>query len=379
MAPTRLFEPLTIGNCKLSNRLVMAPLTRFRASDAHIPQPMMATYYAQRACVPGTLLITEATFISPAASGYPNVPGIYSKEQIAEWKTVTDAVHEKGGYIYCQLWALGRTANPEILKGKGFEVVSSSPTPMPTVEGQRTKDPARPKELSEEEIWDYVKMYAKAAKNSVEAGFDGVELHAANGYLIDQFTQDNCNKRQDAWGGSVEKRSRFAVEVAKAVVEAIGAEKTGIRLSPFSSFQGMKMEDPVPQFTDLTLKLKELQLAYLHVVESRVSGNADIESTDKINFMVDIWTQGSGTTPVLIAGGFKADSAKRAVNEEYVDKDVGVVFGRLFISNPDLVYRLKEGLELEKYDRGTFYNPKSEKGYTDYPFSSEFETADSKL
>jgi len=187
---------------------------------------------------------------------------------------------------------------------------------------------------------------------------------------VDQFTQDTCNKRTDAYGGSIKNRSRFGLEVAKAVVDAVGADRTGIRLSPFSPFQGMKMTDPIPQFCHLLKGLKELGLAYVHVVESRISGNADVESTEKVDFALDIWGK---TSPVLIAGGFKPDSAKMAVDEEYKDKDVAIVFGRYYISNPDLPYRLAHNVAWTKYNRDTFYKAKSTEGYTDYPFSNEYE------
>jgi NADPH2 dehydrogenase len=341
----------------------MAPLTRFRADDNHVPLPFVGTYYAQRGSVPGTLLITEATFITKRAGGYPNVPGIYNQDQIAAWRKVTDAVHAKGSFIYCQLWALGRTANAEFCKAQGIEIVSSSPTPLDS-------EHVVPKEMTHEEIKAFVADYAQAARNAIEAGFDGVEIHGANGYLIDQFIQDNCNRRTDEYGGSVENRSRFGLEVAKAVVDAVGADKVGIRLSPFSTFQGMKMADPIPQFSHILKGLKELKLSYVHLVESRVSGNADIESTEKVDFAIDIW---GNTSPVLIAGGFTASSALRAVDEEYTDKNIAIVFGRYFISTPDLPFRIQKGIDLADYDRNTFYNPKSEKGYIDYPFSSEFE------
>ncbi|KAK5136019.1 Chanoclavine-I aldehyde reductase fgaOx3 [Meristemomyces frigidus] len=368
---SKLFQPLQIGQHKLSSRLVMAPLTRFRADDNHVQLPFVKDYYTQRACVPGTLLITEATFISPAAGGYANVPGIYNDDQIKAWKAIVDSVHAAGGVIYMQLWALGRAANPEVKNAESTgDVVSSSDIRM-------SDNSPVPRPLNEDEIQQYVKDYATAAKNAIEgAGFDGVEVHAANGYLIDQFTQDVSNKRTDGWGGSVEKRSRFCVEVSKAVVAAVGAEKTGIRLSPWSPFQGMRMEDPVPQFSQLVTELKALKLAYVHLVESRISGNADVETTEKINPFVDIW---GSTSPILIAGGFKPDSARRAVNEEYAGKEVAIVFGRYFISTPDLVFRMSEGLEFTPYDRDTFYNAKSEKGYTDYSFSDEFKKGNGKL
>jgi len=230
--------------------------------------------------------------------------------------------------------------------------------------------------LTEQEIKEYISLYAKAAKNAIEAGFDGVEIHSANGYLIDQFLQDTSNNRTDAWGGSIEKRARFGLEVSKAVVEAVGADRTGIRLSPYSSFQGMKMSDPKPQFTYYTEELKKLNLAYIHLVESRISGNVDVEGTETIDFLIDTWANQS---PVLVAGGFKSDSAKRVVDKEYTNKDILVVFGRYFISNPDLVYRVEKGIEFTPYDREKFYNKMQEDGYTTWKFSKEFEAEVAKL
>jgi NADPH2 dehydrogenase len=344
----------------------MAPLTRYRASDTHVHGPLATEYYSQRASVPGTLLITEATFISPRASGYPNIPGIWNKEQINAWRNVTNAVHAKKSFIFLQLWALGRAANPDALRKTSdgaSKVVSSSAVPMKT-------GATVPRALTEEEIWGFVGDYAQAAKNAIEAGFDGVEIHGANGYLIDQFTQDTCNQREDGWGGSVEKRARFGLEVTKAVVEAVGSEKVGIRLSPYSTFQGMKMKDPKPGFTYLVEGLEKFGLCYLHLVESRIAGNADVESTEKVDFLMDVWGK---TSPVLVAGGFTAESARRAVEEEYTDREVAIVFGRYFISNPDLPLRVLKGVELAPYDRGTFYKAQSPDGYVDYPFSKEFE------
>ncbi|KAK0353498.1 Chanoclavine-I aldehyde reductase fgaOx3 [Friedmanniomyces endolithicus] len=362
---SRLFTPLKLGSRELSSRLAMAPLTRFRADDDHVQLPFAKDYYTQRACVPGTLIITEATFISPEAGGYANVPGIYNDAQIKAWKEIVDSVHEAGGIIYLQLWALGRAASAEVKTKEGTgDVVSASEVPM-------ADNSPKPRALSEEEIQAYIKAYASAAKNAVEgAGFDGVEIHGANGYIIDQFTQDVSNKRTDRWGGSIENRTRFATSVTQAVVSAVGADKTGIRLSPWSTFQGMQMEDPIPTFSHLLHSLKAMKLAYVHLVESRISGNADVEQTGKIDPFIDIW---AGTSPILLAGGFKPDSTRRAVEEQYKDKDVVVVFGRYFISNPDLVFRVREGIELAAYDRETFYLAKSEKGYLDYPFSEEWE------
>lgn len=278
-------------------------------------------------------------------------------------------MHKKGSYIFLQLWAAGRAAEPDIVRKEagGDWFASSSAVPM-------SAGGPEPRALKEDEVWGFIGDYVQAAKNAIAAGFDGVEIHGANGYLIDQFIQDNCNKRTDAWGGSIENRSRFALEIAKAVTEAVGAEKVGMRLSPFSTFQGMMMTHPIPQFSHLIEGLKELKLGYLHMVESRVSGSADVETTEKVDFALKIWGK---TSPVLLAGGFKPDSAKRAM-EEYPDNDVAIVFGRYFISNPDLPFRLEKGLELTGYDRDTFYNAKSPKGYVDYPFTREWE-AQSRL
>jgi NADPH2 dehydrogenase len=366
MSAERLFQPLKLGSIELKNRIAMAPLTRFRVNDDHEILPMAAQYYGQRACVPGTLLITEATLVSKQSGGYPNVPGIYTQAQIDAWKPVTKAVHEKGSYIYLQLWALGRVANKEFAEKNDITIKSSSATSLG--EGY-----AVPKEMTVEEIKQSVSDYAQAAKNAIEAGFDGVEIHAANGYLIDQFLQDTCNKRTDSYGGSVENRSRFCVEVTQAVVEAVGADKTGIRLSPFSEFQGMKMKDPLPQFEDIMKRLDAFKLAYLHLVEARVSGNADVEGYDSLDPLLPHY---SGK--LLIAGGLKAEDAKRIV-EEHKDRDVVAVFGRYFISTPDLVFRIQKGIELTPYDRDTFYVPKSEKGYIDYPFSNEWKEAHPNL
>ncbi|TID24319.1 NADH:flavin oxidoreductase/NADH oxidase family protein [Venturia nashicola] len=386
MAASKLFTPLQVGKMALQNRLVMAPLTRFRANDNNVPLlPMVKEYYHQRSCVPGTLLITEATYISPQAQGYPNAPGLFKDEQLKAWKEVTDAVHKNGSFIYCQLWAMGRAAVPAFMKSQGLDMISSSATPM-------DEKSETPRALREDEIEEFIKAYASAAKAAVEvAGFDGVEIHAANGYLIDQFTQDTCNKRTDKWGGSVENRSRFGTAVATAVVEAVGAERVGIRLSPWSTFQGMRMANPVPQFTHLINNLQPLNLAYLHLVESRIedgtpanspdetwnrSKHSNIEALDSLAFAFNAWGKQS---PIFLAGGFKPKEAYETVDGELKDQDVCIVFGRYWISNPDLVFRIREGIEFTKYDRNTFYKAKSVEGYTDYAFSKEWEEKGGKL
>jgi NADPH2 dehydrogenase len=229
--------------------------------------------------------------------------------------------------------------------------------------------------MTEEEIQQSIQDYAQAAKNAIEAGFDGVEIHGANGYLVDQFFQDVSNKRTDKWGGSIENRARFGVEVTKAVVAAVGADRTAIRLSPFSEFQGMKEADPVPTFNYIVEQLKKLKLAYLHIVTSRVAGNTDVEEVEKVDPFLKTYGEAS---PVFLAGGFKGDSARKALDEEYKDYEAAIVFGRHFIPNPDLVYRLKHDIELTPYDRNTFYAAKDPKGYADWPFSKEWQAEHGK-
>lgn len=370
MASTsRLFKPLKLGRQQLLNRLALAPLTRIRNDDSHVPlQPMVTEYYSQRASSPGTLLISEATLISPQAGGNSNTPGIYSDAQIASWKKVVEAVHAKGSVIYLQLWALGRVASLEVLKaevGESAKVVGAGDIPA---DGLETPTP-----LTEEKIHEYIGWFTQAAKNAIAAGFDGVEIHGANGYLVDQFLQDVSNNRTDAWGGSVEKRARFALEVVKSITEAIGGDRTGIRLSPYSGFQSMKMspEKIRPQFQYLVRELKKHNLAFIHLVEPRVNGTDIREDVgdESLKDLVDIWDNQS---PVLLAGGFTPQTAREAVDKEYPNNDIIVVFGRHFISNPDLVFRIKNGIELNPYDRSTFYLPGTTKGYTDYPFSKDF-------
>lgn len=358
---SKLFTPLQVGDITLAHRVVMAPLTRFRANDTHAHTELAVQYYAQRAEVPGTLLITEATFIAPEAAGYDHVPGIWSDEQIEAWKKVTDAVHEKQSYIFLQLWALGRAADPKVLEREGLPYVSASSVPIE--EGGPI-----PKALSEEEIKDYIPLYVQAAKNAVfKAGFDGVEIHCANGYLLDQFLQDNSNKRTDRYGGSIENRARFVLEVADAVTAAVGTKKTGIRFSPWNTFQGMRMQDPIPTFSYVIRELSQRHsdLAYIHLVEPAVESeptentrtlSEQLESND---FAREIW----GPRPLLSAGGYDAKKAEETVNKY---ENSAIVFGRYFISNPDLPERLRSGAALTQYDRDTFYTP-GPKGYVDYP------------
>lgn len=356
---------MKIGQHTVSNRLVLAPLTRFRAQDlTHVPLPFVKDYYVQRASTPGTLLITEGTIVAGPGGGWTNAPGIWSDEQIAAWKEIVAAVHAAGGVFYMQLFASGRAGDADVLQREGgwepkgpSAISAGADSPVPV-------------ELTQGEIAEWIKDFAQAARNAVfGAGFDGVEVHGANGYLIDQFTQDTSNQRQDAWGGSVEKRASFALEVTKAVIAAVGPERVGFRISPFSDFQGMKMKDPLPQFTHLVSELKKLDLAYLHIVESRISGASEGGGTESILPLVKIWDK---TSPVLIAGGFTPDSAKHLVDKELPNQDVAVVFGRSFLATPDLVFRIAHDISLNPYDRSKFYAPKQKEGYLDYPFSKEF-------
>ncbi|PNP54664.1 hypothetical protein THARTR1_05221 [Trichoderma harzianum] len=352
---SKLFTPLKVGRMELAHRIAMAPMTRYRADDHHVPLPTVKEYYAQRTAVPGSLAITEATFITQKAGGYHNVPGIYTQEQIDAWKDVVDAVHEQGSYIYLQLWALGRAAKAEVLKEEsGADLVSASDI--------AEANGVKPRPLTEKEILEYIQDFTQAAKNAVAAGFDGVEIHGANGYLLEQFLQEFTNKRTDAWGGSIENRARFTLEVTKSVVAAIGADRTAIRFSPFADFLGDLDYDPVPQYLYLVEQLRPFNLAYVHFVESREKGND----------LTPIIKAYGNAGPVLVAGGFGLESSKKAVDEEYKDYDVVVAIGRPYTSNPDLPFRFKEGIELVPYQRETFFTPKLDKGFLDFPFSEQF-------
>ncbi|TFY63171.1 hypothetical protein EVG20_g6430 [Dentipellis fragilis] len=379
----KLFQPLQFGDVTLQHRIVMAPMTRIRANEAHEHTDLGVEYYAQRASIPGTAIISEATFIGAEAGGYDYVPGIYTDEQIARWKKIADAVHEKGSFIYMQLWALGRAATPFVLAKDGFEYVGAGGIPL--------DDRGAPRPLTREEIKHYVGLYATAASNAVhKAGLDGVEIHGANGYLVDQFLQTNTNDRTDEYGGSVENRIRFALEVISAIAGAIGAKKTGIRLSPWNPFlfdslcrsvmyrsvhiskgyhrPGMRMPDPVPTFRELVTRIRDTTpgLAFIHVIEPRINGielqKVDHESSD---FLREIWAP----RPFIAAGGFTREDAIKTAEE----KGGLIAIGRMFISNPDLPRRFREGIPLTPYNRDTFYSRPADLtlGYVDYPFASD--------
>ncbi|KAK7685015.1 hypothetical protein QCA50_011850 [Cerrena zonata] len=356
---------------------VLAPLTRFRANAQHVHGDLAVEYYRQRSSEPGTLLISEGAFIAGKAGGFPHVPGVWTDEQIIAWKKVTDAVHEQRSFLYAQLWALGRTADPSVLEKDGYEYVGASdipvtdkPKPRPlTTCGYAELLAAMSKPLTlnpPTEIQEYVQLYAQAAVNAVQkAGFDGVEIHAANGYLITQFIHDSINNRTDEYGGSIENRARFALEVLDACVKAVGASKVGIRISPWEAYNESHIDNTIPQYTYLVNRIRELHpdIAYLHVTEPRVVSLESRDPNDESNdFIRKIWSP----LPLISAGGYTRDIAIEVADTK---GDI-IAFGRPFIPNPDLPRRLRENIALTPYDRSTFYTPETAKGYTDYPFAS---------
>jgi NADPH2 dehydrogenase len=367
MTETRLFKLLKLGNIEVNHRIFMPAASRMRATDDHIPTDMMLEYYTQRAAVPGTFILTEANIVSAEHSGYTNAPGIWKPEQIAAWKKISDAVHGKGSFMFLQVMAMGRMADPSEAAKEGFTIVGVSPVAF--MEGATV-----PKVMTIEDIKRTVQQFGQAAKNAMEAGFDGIELLAGQGMLVDQFLQDHSNHRTDEYGGSIENRSRFGQEVLHAMVEAVGPERVGVRLSPWSEYLGMGMKDPIPQFSDFLRRAKSLNLAYINLIESRVKGTDDVVSSDNLDFAFDLWDG-----PVLVAGGHNGESARKLVDKEFPNQDVAVGFGRHFIANPDLVFRIRENLALNAYDRAQFYALKDPKGYINYPFSDKYLAANKQV
>ncbi|KAI0331395.1 NADH:flavin oxidoreductase/NADH oxidase [Cubamyces sp. BRFM 1775] len=369
----KLFQPTQVGDTLLGHRIVFAPLTRCRANKRGMQTDIGVEYYAQRASFPGTLLISEATYVASFAQGRsPHAPGIFSQEQIASWKRVADVVHAKGSFIFMQIWALGRAARTAAIEElrkeyPDFSCVSASDIPL-----KDRDDVGHPRALTIFEIKEYAEAFAQAARNAVYgAGFDGVEIHAAHGYMIDQFTQEMSNKRTDEYGGSIENRCRFALEIVDAVSDAVGEEKTAIRISPWSDFQDMRMTDPIPTFTYMVSHLVSdyPNLAYLHVVEPGISGGTDgVAHPDESNdFIRKIWLP----RPLVSVGGYTRDKALR------VAEQTGqlIAFGRAFVSNPDLPGRLLKNISLAEWDRESFYTPEDPHGYIDYPTADEIEDA----
>ncbi|KAF7305676.1 Oxidored-FMN domain-containing protein [Mycena chlorophos] len=380
MSPSaKLFAPTTVGATSLQHRIVLAPLTRYKADKEHVPYlPLVKEYYSQRASTPGSLLITEGTFIAAKAGGYTHVPGIWSKPQIQAWKQVTDAVHAKGSSIFMQLWALGRAASVKQLHADDptFPYVSASAVPF--TKGKRPSPV--PRALAVDEIKEYVELYAQAARNAIEAGFDGVEVHSANGYLPDQFLREVTNKRTDAYGGSIENRSRFVLEIVEAIVKSIGAQRTAIRFSPWGEISEVVSADPIPQFSHTISALKATYqnppLAYVHLVEPRVEGittrHPDSIKREESNLPFRRIWRGNGRTTIL-AGAFTKDIAQKTLESAEEGENLIFAFGRLYIANPDLPARLTAGIPLNPYDRKTFYliGENSPRGYTDQPFAGQ--------
>jgi N-ethylmaleimide reductase len=356
---TNLFSPITIGPHTLPNRIFMAPMTRNRAPDT-VPNDLMRTYYTQRA--EAGLIITEGAQISQQAVGYPATPGIHTDAQVAGWKAITDAVHDRGGHIFCQLWHCGRISHPDFHEGE-LPVAPSAIRPEGqafTFEG--LKDFVTPRALDVEEIPGIVADYAHAAECALRAGFDGVEIHAANGYLIDQFLRDGSNHRNDAYGGSVENRTRFLLEVVEAASEVCGADRVGVRLSPLNPFNDMRDSDPEATFTHAVQALNRFGLGYLHITEmGRETPGAAGPDFD-LGILRKAW-QGIYITN----GGYDKARATAAIASGAAD---AIAFGTLFLANPDLVTRFRLDAPLNEADPATFYGGDAH-GYTDYHLLDE--------
>nr|WKF55625.1 N-ethylmaleimide reductase [Paraburkholderia busanensis] len=364
-----LFSGAQIGPYTLSHRVVLAPLTRMRSSQNDTPNDLMVEYYSQRASE-GGLLIAEATPVSIRGNGYQGAPGIYADEQIAGWKKVVDAVHAKGARIFLQLFHAGRQSHRDLQPG-GDAPLAPSAVPFEGMAHTRNgwQPASAPREMSLEEIKVAVGEFRQGAQRALAAGFDGVEIHGANGYLVDQFIQDGSNHRTDAYGGPVANRVRFLLEVTQAAAEVFGANRVGVRLSPSGSFGGMSDSNPSATFSYAAQQLNGLGVAYLHIIEPRVAGSQVVEEGAAPVASRALRQVFSG--PIIAAGGFSVASAAAAVQDG--DADL-VAFGRDFIANPDLPYRVRHNLPLTPYNRETFYGG-DHRGYTDYPFAESAITA----
>jgi N-ethylmaleimide reductase len=367
MTSSSLFSPLQIGPYNLAHRVVLAPLTRMRADKASFaPRPINADYYAQRA-TKGGLLIAEASPVLATGRGNPATPGIYSAEQIAGWRKVTEAVHARGGIIFLQLWHVGRVSHSSLQPGG---VLPVAPSAVPIGDGLMTMTASgkpqpfeTPRALETDEVPGVVEAFRKAAQNAVDAGFDGVEIHGANGYLIEQFLRSHINLRTDCYGGSIENRARLLLEIADAVIGVWGANRVGVRLSPYGIANGSGEQDPMPLYSHVIGELDKLGLAYLHFIEPRSSGagRAEVDHQNVPSAMKLFRPLWRGV--LMTAGGFTGESANAAIADGHADL---IAFGRIFISNPDLPARLRNDYPLTPYNRATFYGG-GEAGYTDYP------------
>ena len=357
MAVDSLFTPFTLGDLTLRNRVVMAPLTRSRASDGtEAPNTLNAEYYRQRASA--GLIIAEATQISQQGQGYLATPGIYSTEQVEGWRKVTKAVHDEGGLIFLQLWHVGRISHTALQPGGGAPVAPSAiAAKAHTYIKSGFVETSKPRALDSEEIPGIIRSYLNAAENAERAGFDGVELHAANGYLLDQFMRDGANKRQDAYGGSIDNRTRLTIEALLTLCRVFPKERVGIRLSPVSHANDLEDSDPTALYTYLVRELDALKIAYLHVIEGETQGPRNLQGFDFPAL------RKSFNGAYMANNGYDGAMAAEAIDAGNADL---VAFGRAFISNPDLPERLRQGAPLTPDDRDTWYGGDA-KGYTDYP------------
>src|SRR6267378_1992791 len=370
LTTNKLFTPIQVGSVELKHRVVMAPLTRSRSiQPGSIPGDLMLEYYSQRAS-DGGLIVSEGTSISIAGGGWFGAPGLYSDEQVGGWRRITDAVHGKRGHMFSQLWHTGRAAHVDSTKGN--TPVSSSINPEywhdPTIQestphGWQQPSPHRALDITE--IPGVVEDYRKAAERAKASGFDGVELHAGNGYLPDQFLQDGINRRTDMYGGSLENRSRFLLQVVEALVSAWGGNRVAVRIAPGGRWNGMSDSDPETLFDYVAKELNRFGLAYLHIIEPRIRGNVVIAEGQYAIAAARLRKIFNGK--IIAAGGFEPGTAEEVV--EKGDADL-VAFGRHFLANPDLPKRIRLGLPLNPYDRNTFYTFDA-RGYTDYPFHEQ--------
>ncbi|WP_415769472.1 alkene reductase [Pseudomonas sp. LB3P38] len=367
----QLFQPIALGPYTLPHRVAMAPLTRSRAGQpGDIPTAMNAEYYRQRASA--ALIITEATQISRQGQGYAWTPGIYSDEQVQAWREVSTQVHEAGGLIFMQLWHVGRVSHPSFQPDNALPVAPSAlPVPGKTfivdADGNGVwGDVPVPRALQTSEIADIISDYRWAARNALNAGMDGVEIHAGNGYLLDQFINSNSNQREDAYGGSLENRARLLLEVVAAVVDEVGAERVGVRLTPMGRFMGMGDESPQATFGHIVRSLNQWTLAYLHLVEPAVVGTVKDENFDPRWDEIIGQLRAAWDGVLMIAGGYDPETAEQALIDGRADI---IAFGRPFLANPDLPRRIRDGLSLNTPDPSTFFGG-DQRGYVDYPVHS---------
>ncbi|MGA9955231.1 MAG: alkene reductase [Bradyrhizobium sp.] len=356
MSTSKLLEPFKLGSITLSNRLVMAPLTRNRALEGLVPNPLSVEYYGQRASA--GLLISEATQVSQQGQGYQDTPGIYSKEQIAGWRKVTDRVHAQGGRIFLQLWHVGRISHVSLQPKGGAPVAPSAiRAKTKTFVNGTFADVSEPRVLELSEIPGIIDSFRQGAANAIAAGFDGVEVHGANGYLLDQFAKDGTNKRTDAYGGGIENRAKLMLEVTKAVAAEVGSERTGIRISPVTPANDVSDSNPQPLFDYIVDHLNALKLVYIHVIEGATGGPRDIAPFDYHSL------RNRFKGAYIANNGYDLALASKVLSANEADL---IAFGKLFIANPDLVERFKRGTPLNTPDKATFYGGGA-KGYTDYP------------